>query len=163
MDHPESQDNSSKITRRFSSPVTDSSRVLRLCQPSAGVRGTTEGSLAERLSVRFGHEPVTIRRRADPTIRNRNVHQSMRTLSRERRYSCAVFLATGAFVPANAGRRSEAHGQLEQRAAAGRCNGQSSKGSIEGNEERTGEEISRRIKRKGETEREKKKKETRRE
>ena len=53
-DRPESQDNSSKITRRFSSPVTDSSRVLRLCQPSAGVRETAEGSLAERLPVRFG-------------------------------------------------------------------------------------------------------------
>lgn len=36
--HPRSEDNSSKITRRFSRPVTDSSRVLRLCQPSAGVR-----------------------------------------------------------------------------------------------------------------------------
>lgn len=46
----------------------------------------------------------------------------------------------GGFL-ANAGRRSEAHGQLEQRAVASRCNGESSKGSIEGNEERTSEEI----------------------
>lgn len=60
-------------------------------------------------------------------------------LYRERRYSRAVFLASGTFEPANAGRRSKAHGQLEQRAAAGRCNGQSGKGSIEGNEERTNE------------------------
>lgn len=116
------------------------------------MRGTTEGSLVERLSVCFGRSGHD-----SPASRIRRFEIAMSTnrckLYRERRYSCAVFPANGTFEPANAGRRSKAHGQLEQRAAAGRCNGQSSKGSIEGNEERTSEEISRRIKRKGEAER----------
>lgn len=46
--HPRSRDNSWKIRRRFSRPVTDSSRVLRLCPPSARVRETTRVSVAGR-------------------------------------------------------------------------------------------------------------------
>lgn len=54
--------------------------------------------MAERLSVRFGRSG-----------RDSSPRGSVRCeLYRERRYSCAVFLATGTFQPTNAGRGSEA-------------------------------------------------------
>lgn len=163
MESPrKSSNNSSKITRRFSSPVTDSSRVSRLCQPSAGARGTTEGSSAERLSVRFGRSGRdTPPRGSDDSKRSERPPTDANFIEKDdirARFSSHPALSSRRTLAEDRRRTASWNkGRLLDGVMASRAKGQSKATR----RERTSEEISRRIKRKGETERERKKKKKR--